>query len=162
MRFILYDELLLKIKENILEDIIEDSGITSGSTVLSEIEQEAIDEIRVYCDQYYNIDILLTAATGQTTGTSSGTTNGTITRDKFLVKMIIDIMLYNISMKLTPDNIPSIRQIRYDQTKQDLDKIAKRLIVPNWPLAKRQAGDNNEGYTSELMWYSEEKTNTTY
>lgn len=159
MRFIQYEELLLKIKENVLEDIIEDTGITSGSTILSEIEQEAIDEVRVYCDQFYNVDTLLSAATGQTTGTTSGTTNGTITRDKFLVKLIIDIMLYNISMKLTPDNIPSIRQIRYDQTKSDLEKISKRIIVPNWPLAKRDSETEN---TSEMLWYSEEKTNTTY
>ena len=159
MQFIKYEELLLKIKENILDDILESTGITSGSTILSEIEQEAIDEIRGYCNQYYNIDILLTSATGQTTGTSSGYTNGTITRDKFLVKLIIDLMLYNISCRLTPDNIPSIRQIKYDQAKLDLDKIAKRLIVPNWPASKRNSDIEN---TSEMLYYSETQNNITW
>lgn len=157
MQFIKYEELLLKIKENVLEDIIEDTGITSGSTILSEIEAESIAEIRSYCDQYYNMDILLSAATGQTTGVSSGYTNSQITRDKFLVKLIIDIMLYNISCKLTPDNIPMIRQQRYDQAKSDLDKISKRLIVPNWPAARRDYLTEN---TSEMLYYSEEQNNT--
>lgn len=145
MQFIQLNDLTLKIKENILEDILEFSytGNTSGSTELDYIEQGAIDEIKSYTNQYYDMESLFT-----TTGD---------TRDRFLVKLTIDIMLYELSCKLTPDNIPMIRQQRYDQVKNDLKDISSRKLVPNWKLFKR---DQTVEDTSEMLWYSEEKTNT--
>lgn len=143
MQFILLSDLTLKIKENILEDILEitdTTGITSGSTLLDSIERGAIDEVNSYCNQFYDMSLLY-EATGDT-------------RDRFLVKLVIDIMLYEISAKLTPDNIPSIRQQRYDQAKSDLDKIAKRLIVPNWITSRRDYLTEN---TSEILYYSEDQ-----
>ena len=145
MNFITLSDLNTKIKDNILDDILEydTTGQTSGSTTLNELEQTALDEISSYVNQYYDFGLLV-SRTGST-------------RDNFLIKMVIDIMLYELSCRLSPDNIPTIRQIRYDKVKEDLDKISKRLIVPNWP--KRDSDIQN---TSEIMWDSEEKTNITW
>lgn len=145
MKFILLDDLTNKIKENILDDILEltVTGQTSGSTMLDEIEQIAMDEIATYVNQYYDIGMMFS---------QSGDT-----RDSFLIKIVIDIMLYELSCRLVPDNIPIIRQVRYDKAKDDLEKISKRLIVPNW--GRR---DSNLQHTSEILWYSENKNNTTW
>lgn len=145
MKFILVSDLNNKIKENILDDILELSitGQTSGSTMLDEIEQIAMDEIATYVNQYYDV--------GQMFSQSGDT------RDSYLIKIVIDIMLYELSCRLTPDNIPIIRQVRYDKAKEDLDKISRRLIVPNW--GRR---DSNLQQTSEILWSSELKNNTTW
>lgn len=122
MQFITEQDLLGKIKENVLEDILEIDGVTetiSGSTVLTEMERTATDTIQSYIGGYFDTGLIF-SQTGST-------------RDQFIVKMTIDIMLYEINCKLTPDIIAEIRQLRYDRVIETLEKISMSKIVPNLP-----------------------------
>lgn len=143
MQFITESDLLGKIKENVLEDILEIDSDISGSTVLDQIEKTALDEIHSYIGHYYDTSIIFS---------QSGDT-----RDQFIVKMVIDIMLYEISSKLTPASIPEIRQIRYDQVKTDMLNISSGKIVPNLPIRDQETQSN-----SGIYFTYEEKNNVDF
>lgn len=140
MQFITENDLLGKIKENVLNDILPYGESITGNT-MTEIERVAIDEIHSYIGTYFDTGVIFSQ-----TGT---------TRDSYIVKMTIDIMLYEITCRLTPDMIPEIRQIRYDRVKEDLEKISSSKIVPNLPRR-----DQETQSTSGIYIEGDVKNNT--
>jgi hypothetical protein len=55
-------------------------------------------------------------------------------RNKALLLWVIDICVYNIHSNLAPQNIPQLRQNRYDDAMKCLREIQKETITPDLPL----------------------------
>lgn len=143
MIFITENDIDAKIKENILQDITEvdyDTSI-SGITMLDEVELVAIHEIKSYIGNYYDCDTIF-SYTGST-------------RDSFIVKMVVDIMLYELSSRLTPENIPEVRQLRYDRVIESLEKINAGKITLKLPILDQDVED-----TGGLYLYSDDQEMT--
>jgi phage gp36-like protein len=104
-----------KIKDNVINDTTE-----NDSTLLDTIELCALSEVRAYISHYYDLDLEFTL-------TSSA-------RNYFLVKIIVDIMLYEISTRLTPNNIPQVRKDRYDAAVVWLTQVSQGKLAPNVPI----------------------------
>jgi len=122
MTYITPDDLSTLIKDNVLNDTLQLTGLTqsiglTSSTLLTEIEQIALSTVDSYIGHYFDI---------KTEFTLKGTN-----RNPFLITIVLDILLYNLSSRLTPTKIPDIRKERYSDTIKTLEKINQGKIVPN-------------------------------
>ncbi|MFA5420272.1 MAG: phage protein Gp36 family protein, partial [Bacteroidales bacterium] len=51
-----------------------------------------------------------------------------------VLEKLADITLYNLHTRLMPDNIPKLRQTRYDNAIAWLEKVADGFIAPILPI----------------------------
>jgi len=135
MIYITSEDLKTKIKDNVINDTTE-----NDNTLIDSIELCALSEVKAYITHYYDLDLEFTL-----TGTQ---------RNYFLVKIIVDIMLYEISSRLTPNNIPQIRKDRYDAAVVWLTQVSQGKLTPNVPqrdpaveLSSEKGGLKGGSYT---------------
>ena len=62
-------------------------------------------------------------------------------RDRSLVKNMVDIALYTLHSNIAPQNIPALRQRRYDKALEWCMAVAKGSITPDLPLLQPTQGD---------------------
>jgi phage gp36-like protein len=61
-------------------------------------------------------------------------------RDRSLVKNMVDISLYTLHSNIAPQNIPALRQRRYEKALEWCMAVAKGDITPNLPLLQPAQG----------------------
>jgi hypothetical protein len=61
-------------------------------------------------------------------------------RDRSLVKNMVDVTLYTLHSNIAPQNIPALRQYRYDRAIEWCTTVAKGNITPNLPLLQPTQG----------------------
>jgi phage gp36-like protein len=61
-------------------------------------------------------------------------------RDRSLVKNMVDITLYTLHSNIAPQNIPALRQRRYEKALEWCMAVAKGDITPNLPLLQPTQG----------------------
>jgi len=61
-------------------------------------------------------------------------------RDRSLVKNMVDIALYTLHSNIAPQNIPALRQRRYEKALEWCMSVAKGEITPNLPLLQPTQG----------------------
>ena len=135
MIFITTNDLKTFVKDNVINDITE-----NDSTLIDSIEMISIQTIDSYIGHYYDTD-----TEWKKTGTD---------RNTYLIQLIIDIMLYHLSTRLTPTQIPETRQLRYNNVILYLKDIASGKIVPQ--IAKRDVRYEDD---SEIRLGSNQKNN---
>jgi len=136
MKFVLKDEVLALIKINVLDDLTEDNDI-----LLNKVELIAISEIDSYIGSKYNLDAVFNRVGDD--------------RNMFLINLVVDIMLYHLHSRLTPNFIPEIRVTRYDKAISYLYEVSKGKIAPNIPLNVLPINSRS----SESLYGSETKVN---
>jgi len=55
-------------------------------------------------------------------------------RKKIIVMYIVDMAVYHLHSNITPDNIPEIRELRYQRALKWLQKVADGKLTPNLPV----------------------------
>jgi len=118
MDILTMDDLLSVIEENILEDV------TGGDeTVLDAAEIAAIGEMTGYLDirndasKCFDRDL-------------SGDYNGINT----VIQKLVDITLFNAHAKVMPHNVPELREKRYNNAINWLEKVSSGFISPKLPV----------------------------
>lgn len=95
--------------------------LKAGNTsVANTAELMAIEEIQGYLSAKYDV-----AAVFAATGTA---------RNPLIVMRTIDVMLYHMHSAIAPDNVPELRDKRYREGIDWLEKIAMEKIQVNLPL----------------------------
>lgn len=115
MAYLTSDDYLVSIQDVNLQQII-----SQNTAILEQVELIAISEARSYLIQKYLFDAEL-----DKTGAD---------RDPQLLNYIIDICLYHLHTRLTPRNIPEIRQTRYDNAVSWLKMCAYGDVTPKLEL----------------------------
>lgn len=109
------------------------------------------DVIRSNTDQIY---VVLTDAPGSTLS-DSAKYQAKDPRNKQLVQVVIDIGIYDLHSRISPRNIPELRQKRYDRAMEWLNKVQKETIIPDLPLledATSQTFNFSEGNKTAERW----------
>jgi phage gp36-like protein len=119
------------IREAILNKIISEDD-----SLLHQAEAMSIQEVQMYLRQKYDV-----AAAYSTLGD---------TRNKVLLMITMDILLYHIHSNLNPSAIPQIRIDRYEEAKRMLEKIAKGEIDIDLPFLTTE-----EGIKTNFRWGSD-------
>lgn len=102
------------IKDNVLTAIIE-----NDSAVRDTAETAAQAEMTGYLAARYDT-VAIFAATG-------------IDRDAAVVRFLVDMTLYNLYSRISPDQVPALRKERYDAAINWLKMVAKQQINPDLP-----------------------------
>lgn len=91
----------------------------NDNTLLDRVEQQAIDEMSGYIDVRYDASKVFSNRSSISPA----------------VKMyLIDIILYHLHSRISPDHIPELRKERYQSAVNWLEKIADGFINPDLPL----------------------------
>ena len=98
-------------------------AITGGdNTLLDKIELQAAQDMKAYINVRYDADALF----------------GNMPE---VVKMyLVDILLYHLHSRISPDHIPQLRIDRYNEAVKWLEKIAGGFINPDWPAKDDKTG----------------------
>lgn len=112
MNYLIIDDFLKVIDQDTLNDVIE-----NDITKLDTAEETAIDEMAGYLNVRYNIEEIFN-----------------LQNKKALISMyMVDICLYHLHTRITPDNIPEIREKRYTNARDWLEKVADGFTNPTLP-----------------------------
>lgn len=140
MIYLTLTQILAKISESQLEELTEGEVVSGAfanvnSTTLDEAELAAIGEMTGYLDIRYDakkcfdmtyavpdvaVPPLLPLHQGY---------NGVPT----VIQMLVDIMLYHAHARIMPDNIPTLREKRYNYALSWCEKLADGFIAPQLP-----------------------------
>lgn len=109
------------IDQSILEEV------TGGDdTILDTAELDAIGEMTGYLNIRYDaaqcFDVSL-----------AGDYNGI----KTVIQRLVDIMLYHAHSRVMPDNVPEVREKRYNNAINWLEKVASGYIAPSLPIKEQ-------------------------
>ncbi len=114
MQYITTQELNTYIDTNTL------NAITGGdNNLLNTVEQHAVDEMFGYLDVRYDARKIFSNASNT---------------PKIIKMYLIDILLYHLHSRISPDHIPDLRKMRYDAAINWLEKIADGFINPDLPI----------------------------
>jgi len=91
----------------------------SGNTILTNLETETIDTVNAYISGYYDTSLIF-SKTGDT-------------RDSYLLKIVIDILLYELNSRLSPNTISDILVNKRNEAISTLEKISMKKFNINLP-----------------------------
>ena len=97
-------------------------NILSANTNLSNIEEQAIDQVVTLIGSYYDTDVIFTS--------------GSTYRNRYLIKIICDIIIYELNCRLSPNGIPEVKKERYHIAIELLKDMSKKNTNINLPLKK--------------------------
>lgn len=122
------EDLLSLIEQDVLDDI------TGGDDLLlDKAELSALGEITSYLNIRYDaakcLDRSLLLPDTAEPPKHNGY-NGIST----VIEKLADVMLYNLHTRIMPDNIPTLRQTRYDNAITWFEKVADGFIAPLLPI----------------------------
>jgi len=126
------EDVLALIEQDVLDDI------TGGdNTLLDKAELSALGEITGYLNIRYDaakcLDrtmIAVPAIVPPATEPAHQGYNGIST----VLEKLTDVMLYNLHTRIMPDNIPTLRQTRYENAITWFEKVADGFIAPALPI----------------------------
>lgn len=161
MIYLTLEQVLAKISKSQLEELTEgevvDGDFENGtnSITLDEAELAAIGEMTGYLDIRYDarkcFDLSLSVPNTTVPPLHDGF-NGIPT----VIQMLVDMMLYHAHARIMPDNIPTLREKRYNYALSWCEKLADGFIAPQLPIKEA------EPKTSLRFGNSSEKRNPYY
>lgn len=120
MDYLIKHDLYQLITEPHLNDL---TGIAQQGMILAEAEAIAVEEMSNYLSVRYDIDQIFVVGTKP---------------QSLIALYLIDIMLYHLYSRITPQNVPEVRKERYQHAKDWLEKVADGFINPNLPAKTDQ------------------------
>lgn len=109
--------------------------VRADAQVIEDAEDEAIEEVKGYLTNKYDVEAIFSA-----TGND---------RHKFIIQVVKDIVVYNLSSTHNPQKFSQIRQNRYDQAIDKLQRIQSGKYAPDGLPLKTftpdGSGDTSEG-----------------
>lgn len=132
--FLNIDDYKPLIQDHILEQVLEDDN-----TILDEVEEMAVSEMRSYLNGRFNCDEIFSA-----TGSD---------RNPAILLYCMDMALYHLHSRVTPRNVSELRMDRYDAAIMWLDKVVSGELAPDLPLRK----DEDDNPENRLRWGSNPK-----
>ncbi len=120
-------------------------AVSSDATIWQGAELQAEEEITGYLRSRYDVAEIFNKV-----GTN---------RNPRIVMVMVDVVLYHIHSRVTPRNIPEIRETRYDQAIEWLKAVNKGSVLPDLP---ELPDTTNGGSLSELKLGSNPKLNHIY
>lgn len=123
MPFLVDADYQAQIKSGVLLDIIQNDAPTRAT---AELAAEA--ELVSYLSARYD-----TVAIFSATGTD---------RNAVIVMLYVDMVLYHLHARISPEQVPTLRAERYRAAKDWLKAVAKQEINPALPLPTDTDGNN--------------------
>lgn len=123
LTFLTNDDFGVQIRTQILNIINQ-----SDPTKTERAELDALAEMQSYLNGKYD-----TAAIFSATGNN---------RNAQIVMYCIDILLYHLHSNISPNNVPDLREKRYEQAINWLKMVAADKLNPNLPIIAGQEGGN--------------------
>mgnify|MGYP001057299711 CR=1 FL=1 len=118
-------DFLQLIKQDVLNQVTQaDHGI------LETAEATAIKEVQGYLRGKYDLTQIFTPGEN---------------RDNLIVMIVTDVLLYHLHSRINPQQIPELRQSRYDEAKRMLGEIRNGAIDLGLPLATDESGQPAKG-----------------
>ncbi len=71
-------------------------------------------------------------------------------RNQLVVMYMIDIAIYHLHANITPNDVPEVRQIRYDNAMRWLQKVNRSELTPNLP---KLVSEGEEGSTDNALFF---------
>jgi len=137
MRFITIKDLNSKFKKNVLSDTVDAKNIISNNDpILTIIESDAIELLTSYLSNRYNMDSII----GQ-----SGDN-----RNRLIVNIICDIMIYELLIRISTDSLPEIREEKYERTLKIMADLRDAKLTIDIP--EKNANYDNK---NQLLWSSD-------
>ena len=138
MRYLTIEDIKVLIKDTLLDEVSE-----GNYALLDNIEESTLDLIDSYIRTIYDTEYeyLLT------------TTN----RNSFLVRIAVDIFVYDFYTRLSVDLMSDLREQRYNMALDLLKKIAKGEITPD---IKERDTELDLEYSATSLFGSNVKVNT--
>jgi len=128
MTTLIIEDLLALIEQDVLDDITGDDD-----TKIDTAELAALGEVTGYLNIRYDAGKCLDRTylvADPTPETGHAAYNGIST----VLEKLADITLYNLHTRCMPDNIPKLRQTRYENAIAWLEKVADGFIAPVLPV----------------------------
>lgn len=121
MNFLTLDDFYLFIQPDELMDIVGDVSDedAAGSLKLATLETMAMHEVQGYLEPRYDTTAIFTNSES---------------RPALVVQFLVDTVLYHAYSAVHPNNIPALRERRYDNAIDFLEKIMKGLVAPSLPI----------------------------
>jgi len=99
-------------------------NLTGGNdTLLDEAEALAAEEMSHYLSTRYDIKKIFVPNTRP---------------QSMVARCLMDLMLYHLYSRITPQNVPEVRKDRYNASKDWLEKVADAFINPQMPQKEAQ------------------------
>jgi phage gp36-like protein len=111
-----------------IQAVIRNTVTGNSDTILDAAERAAIAEATSYLKGRYDTAVIF-AATGSA-------------RNPILMTYLIDMMLYHIHCRITPSNIPAVREKRYENAIKWLEMVAADKLNPDLPVLPAQVSGN--------------------
>ncbi len=125
MPFLTLADYKAAIKDHTLAQVIENDQVTRNTAELN-----AQSQMESYLAARYD-----TAAVFAATGTD---------RNPAVVMYLVDMVLYHLHARISPDMVPALRKERYDLAIRWLEMVNKQQINPNLPFPDPEDGDTKE------------------
>lgn len=137
MIFLLETDLLPQIETSILNAITP----AQKELILSDIELSSIKEMESYLSMRYNVGLIFTPLPVPNDPFVE-------TRNRLIVMYLVDIMVYHITARIIPKQVPEIRGIRYEAAINWLKMVSKGQLNPDLPVKQDETTGKNTGLTS--------------
>jgi len=134
MTYLTIKELNTLLKENVINDLSEEDY-----TLLDQLENYSVSEIDAYIGFKFDTNAALTG------------------KHPFLTMILIDILSYHFSTRMTHTSMQEIKSVRYETAKEWLKDVAKGIIAPNIPIKQEQVE-----YVSKNYYHTEPKLSNSY
>lgn len=106
-----------------------------GATLLQRAEMSAQEEMESYLSNKFDVAKIFDPDQDEAD------------RSSLVVMYLVDIAIYHLHANITPNDVPEVRQVRYDNAMAWLNKVNKGLITPNLPIPELEEGEEDEGST---------------
>ncbi len=140
MNFLLETDLLPQIETYILNAITP----TEKEMILSDIELSSIAEMESYLSTRYDTGLIFTALPNPIP------VPFVEYRNRLIVMYLVDIMVYHITARIIPKQVPEIRGIRYEAAINWLKMVSKGQLNPDLPVKQ----DETTGENTSLVSYN--------
>lgn len=121
MNYLTLDDFYLFIQPDELVDIVGavNNENAVGSLKLAKLETMAMHEVQGYLEPRYDTTAIF---------------EDSESRPALVVQFLVDTVLYHAYSAVHPNNIPELREKRYDNAIDFLEKIMKGLVAPSLPI----------------------------
>ncbi|CAG2532938.1 Mu-like prophage protein gp36 [Maribacter dokdonensis] len=104
-----------------------------GTTLMERAEMAAQEEMESYLANKFDVATIFDPAQPEAD------------RNALVVMYMVDIAVYHLHANITPNDVPEVRQVRYDNAIAWLRKVNKGELSPNLPLPPVEEGEEDEG-----------------
>jgi len=134
MNFLTIEDLTSLMKKNVINDLTE-----NNYTLLNQLEEMSVGQIDASIGFKFATHAALQA------------------RNPYLIMLLIDVMVYHLSSRMTHVSMQEIVDARYEDAKATLLNISSGKIIPNLPLNAEP-----EEFRSQNLYITEPKLTSSY